>query len=458
MATFKKEIITLCFTSVCCGFIFGFAKPAHAELDERDRIQRPEIAFCEKNFPLTKKDKRYNQCLEAFKANSFGDRQFQLGILFLQDDVTRGREFLTEAAKHGSAEAMYALAQSYEIDEEFSSDPSLVIYWYRCAAEHGHALAQARLADIYYYGQGVPRNFRMAFRWYYRAAHNNIPESQFALAKCYEKGEGTHQDFQKAFEWYLRSAEQGNVAAFVRLGDLFYYAEFGRQDYPQAAMWYKKAAEFGDAYAQFQYGAMLASGIGVKQHDKQAFFWLGESADQDYMPAQSLLGRLWFSTHKKENFHKAYKLLQRASFKGDSLSSLTLGRMYRRGDWVKQDFRESAYYFQRAMPGEGQVQAEALLGLSYHQGLGKPKNYHLAAICYTKAARQGNVLAQFNLSTLYAEGKGVERSLVKAYAWATAAASSGLQSAIEARRLIGNQLTFNQLDEAQKLAVQFTRN
>ncbi|OJV96148.1 MAG: hypothetical protein BGO43_04675 [Gammaproteobacteria bacterium 39-13] len=451
----RKGICKLFLSTISCSFLFSFAENAFADLDD---APPPEVIFCQKHFPMGYKDKLYQQCITAYRTPSYAERQYQLGLLFLMLDLIKGRQYLTEAAQLGSADAMYALAQSYEIDDERRLDESLVLYWYKCAAEHGHSLAQARLAEIYYYGQGVAINHKIAFRWYYQAAHRDIPESQFGLARCYEKGEGVAQNYPKAFEWYLKSAEHGNVQAYIRLGDMFYFSEFGKQDYPQAAMWYKKAAEFGDPYAEFQYGAMLASGTGVPQNDKKAFYWLEESAQQDFTPAQSLLGRLWYATKRKENYEKAYKWLQRASFKGDSLASLTLGKMYRQGRGVSRNFRESAYYFQKAMPGPGTTQAEALIGLSYHQGLGKPKNYRLAAMCYTKAAMQGNIMAQFNLSTLYAQGKGVEKSLVKAYAWADIAANSGLHSAIEARRLLSYQLTYNELDEAQKLAARLSRN
>jgi hypothetical protein len=45
---------------------------------------------------------------------------------------------------------------------------------------------------------------------------------------------------------------------------------------------------------------------------------------------------------------------------------------------------------------------------------------------------------------------------VKAYAWASLAADTGLKPAIEARRLIGNYLTVNQLANAQRLSAQLS--
>ncbi len=435
-------VLTTILSIYYCPSLFASPKPPPLPITES--------VLCTRYFLPDQKDKRFEACIIA--ENQLGtERLLQLGTLLLPIELQAGREFLTQAAMQGNREAMYALAQSYEVYSQGKPDTVMILQWYERAAKANHALAQARLGDIYFYGEYTPRNLKKAFYWYECAGNQGVPESQFAVGRCYERGEGVAQNYPLAFEWYMRAASNGYFLAFDKLGDIFYYTEFGRQDYEQAAMWYKKAALLGDPCAEFQIGAMFTSATGLKHNSKQGFYWLEQSALQDFTPAQSLYGRLLYTTNNKNNLGKARMWLQRAAHKGDPEASFTLGKMYRLGDGVPQNFRQAALYFQQAANG-GNVQAQAMLGMFYHQGLGVPKNYVLAAKWYKKAGHHGSASAQFNLSTLYSQGRGVEQNDVKAYAWADLAADTGLESATQARMLIGNWLTENEFKRAQKLA------
>ena len=58
--------------------------------------------------------------------------------------------------------------------------------------------------------------------------------------------------------------------------------------------------------------------------------------------------------------------------------------------------------------------AQALLGRTYQEGLGRAVDYKRAAEWYGKAAAQGHRAAQFSLGNLYLEGDGVPKDQVKA--------------------------------------------
>ncbi|MBS0287914.1 MAG: sel1 repeat family protein [Proteobacteria bacterium] len=444
MISGKKIATLLCLKS---AYIVIMLIPLYCYAQE----QIVSSSLCLRYFLPKQADRQYEDCVDAENEPNPALREYKLGTLLLPQELNQGRQFLKASSAHGNRDAMYALAQSYEVYKQKNYDTHESIYWYQKAAELNNPLAQARLGDIYFNGQGVTQNYTKAFHWYLRAANQGVPESQFSVAECYEKGRGVQQNYQLAFEWYIKAAEHGNVSAFGKLGDIFYYSEYGKQDYEQAAMWYKKAALLGSACAQYQLGAMFTSATGLSHNSKAGFYWLEQSAIQNFSPAQSLLGRLLMSTHEKYNFNQAHTWLQKAAQNGDAQASLTLGKMYRYGDGVPQDFKQAAKYFHQAALG-GSVQGQAYLGMCYQQGLGMPKNYALAAKWYQQAAKQGNAQAQFNLSTLYQEGKGVNKDGILAYAWADVAAASGLESATEARRLIGNWLTYNELRRAQMLA------
>jgi len=57
------------------------------------------------------------------------------------------------------------------------------------------------------------------------------------------------------------------------------------------------------------------------------------------------------------------------------------------------------------------------------------KNLENAVYCYTKAAEQGEAIAQYNLGRCYTNGGGVEKDLQKAVYWYTKAAEQGYEDA-----------------------------
>lgn len=59
-----------------------------------------------------------------------------------------------------------------------------------------------------------------------------------------------------------------------------------------AAEWYKKSAQAGDAESQYWLGVMYLDGSGITEDDDEALYWIGQSAAQNYPPAEKLLDHL----------------------------------------------------------------------------------------------------------------------------------------------------------------------
>jgi len=353
------------------------------------------------------------QCVQELRTLRDADKLYRIGCVLLTSKPKDAREWLKAASELGHTEAAFVLAQSYEQSGQMSQ----AWIWYEEAANRWHMMAQVRLAERYHYGQGTP------------------------------------VDMPQALFWYSHAGNQGYLPAQILLGDEYFTGAHCEQNFSLAAYWYALAAKQGDAHAAFHYGSMLASGNGVDYNESEAIKWLTIAAHADNLEAQSLLGRIFY---KNRRFGEALCWLKKAAAQGDVYSMTTLARMYRYGHGVSQDFRQAASYLERAAMC-GHTAAQAMLGLYYNQGIGVPKNYQFAIKWYEQAARKGNALAQFNLSTLYFNGKGTEVDLVQAYAWASLAADSGLHSAIEARRLLSNQMTHPEVLRAQCLASQLVR-
>ena len=75
----------------------------------------------------------------------------------------------------------------------------------------------------------------------------------------------------------------------------------------------------------------------------------------------------------------------------------------------------------------------------------------------SKAAEQGNPVAQFDLGVMYANGKGVVQNYVEAYKWLTLAALRGKQDAVYFQDLLKRKMSVQQIIEAEKLVKEFKR-
>jgi len=71
---------------------------------------------------------------------------------------------------------------------------------------------------------------------------------------------------------------------------------------------------------------------------------------------------------------------------------------------------------------------------------------------YRKAAQQGDAEAQFNFGSMFANGKGVSKNYVEAYAWWSTAVAQGDENAKKNKDIIKGLMTPAQIAEAQKLS------
>ena len=70
---------------------------------------------------------------------------------------------------------------------------------------------------------------------------------------------------------------------------------------------------------------------------------------------------------------------------------------------------------------------------------------------YRKAAEQGNAYGQHNLGWMYANGEGVPKGNVTAYAWYNLAAANGNASAKRNKPFLGKKMTPALIAKAEEL-------
>jgi len=111
----------------------------------------------------------------------------------------------------------------------------------------------------------------------------------------------------------------------------------------------------------------------------------------------------------------------------------------------------------RERAANGDPDAQFTLGKNYEAGRGGlKKDYAEAALWYRKSADQGNVYAQASLGILYRAGKGLSRDNVQAEVWfliaADRAPAGDRDTIVEMRDSVAAHLTPPQLTEARRLA------
>jgi TPR repeat protein len=106
---------------------------------------------------------------------------------------------------------------------------------------------------------------------------------------------------------------------------------------------------------------------------------------------------------------------------------------------------------------EGDADAQFNLGQIYRKGEGVPQDYKEAVKWFKKATEHGYTGGgiQIVLATMYHEGKGVPKDNVTAYMWLNLAALQGNKLAVEMINIIGEEMTKEQIAEAQRLSREF---
>ena len=146
-----------------------------------------------------------------------------------------------------------------------------------------------------------------------------------------------------------------------------------------------------------------------------------------------------------------FLLIKDSAEQGDADAQCGLGIKYASGNGVPEDDAEAAKWYRKAAE-QGQAEAQVNLGSMYANGYGVPKDDTEAVKWYRKAAEQGLAEAQYGLGRAYGTGDGVPQDFVYAYKWFNLAAAKGNEGAMSGKEIVVENMTREQIAEAQKLS------
>jgi TPR repeat protein/transglutaminase-like putative cysteine protease len=365
----------------------------------------------------------------------------------------QGIDSLRRAASLGEAVAQNKLGRLYASGGQgLTQDYTQALGWYRKAAEQNLAEAQFNLGGMFYRGLGTPQAYETALLWFRKAANQNFAAAQYFLGLMYVRGQGVAADDAQALAWYQKSAAGGYSLAEYDLALFYQSGTVVPQDAATARMWYRKAADQGLSFAQSRLAIQYVQGDGVPRDYAQALSWFQKAADQGEPIAQNGLGWLYEKgLGVPKDATAAVQWYRKAADQSNSLAQSNLGRMMYFGQGVPKDHSAAMALWEKAAT-RGESGAQYLLGLTHEVGEDTPRDMLVAASWYRKAAEQGLSSAQNSLGLLYRSGSGVPHDLVQAHMWFNLAATHGDQQAAQNREAVANDMTAQQIADAQKLA------
>ena len=105
--------------------------------------------------------------------------------------------------------------------------------------------------------------------------------------------------------------------------------------------------------------------------------------------------------------------IRKAAEQGDVNAQCNLGKMYRCGEGVPQDYAEAVHWYRKAAK-QGLADAQFWLGVMYRLGMGVLLDNKEAFKWFCKAAEQGQAAAYNRLGHIYKHGDGVPKDIAEA--------------------------------------------
>ena len=115
------------------------------------------------------------------------------------------------------------------------------------------------------------------------------------------------------------------------------------------------------------------------------------------------------------NYSEAYQLFQEAAENNETDAYYYLGTMNYYGQGVPKNREEALIWLNKSVESDNSS-AIATIGQIYFEDDGT-KDYDKALAIFNEAAKQGNLIAEFYLGVMYAEGLGVEQNYSTAFMW-----------------------------------------
>lgn len=267
-------------------------------------------------------------------------------------EMARWRQKL---ADQGDVRAKYLLGDMYAKGIGVPQDKAKALYWFRSAADQEYDSAQFMLGDMYAAGDGVPQDKAEAACWYRKAAEQKNVRAQWRLGNMYAAGEGVPQDKAEAAAWLRKAAEWNNRAQW-QLGVMYAAGDGVPQDTKTALDWLRSAVEHGIGYE----GLVYFSAQGEPKDKSRAINWLREFVKTRDRDDTRLYSDILYSGNSDmaQNMAEAVDWLRKTAEQGFVEAQYILGRMYADASEPPDTAEAIRWYRMAAEQGHHDAQVE----------------------------------------------------------------------------------------------------
>ncbi len=290
--------------------------------------------------------------------------------------------------------------------------------------------------------------FEEAYQYAKQSADSGDPRGQFGVGFAYYSGIIVKQDYQAAADYFQKSADKGSSIASTYLGFMYEKGLGVKRDYPTALSYFQKAADSGYPNALAHLGEMYYAGYGVEKNPEKALQLVTQAADKQDPYGEFWLGHAlyigWGGAVK--DYARAEALFKSSARRGITIADSFLGLYYSSGIAAPPDYERALKHLRQA-DSKSEFLSKHILGTFYFNGTGVDIDYAVAKKYFLESFRLGFGNAGAEICVMYVMGRGVQKDLVKAYAWMEAAAAkSGVvhPATIDLRNRLNAALTPDQ--------------
>ncbi|KAK3393598.1 hypothetical protein B0H63DRAFT_458582 [Podospora didyma] len=338
----------------------------------------------------------------------------------LSGPLHHATKLLEESSRQNNSDALYILAElnfygNYSHPKNFKA---AFVHYQKLALLNGNASALNMLGLMYSTGVGgaVQQDQARALLYYTFAANQGHTRAEMAVAYRHFAGIGTPKSCDTAVKYYKRVADKsiawyrsGPPGGMGWISQAFRIADESGGVYGEGASVSSagqnaiKAHPNSDAYASIE-DIIEYLDLMSQKGDFKASFNLGRIyyEGQRGLPKNFDLARKYFFavTQKFWRNNRQVENFKQGLDKTASKAAGYIGRMYMRGEGVKQNFKHANFWFERG--GEfGDAQSHYGLGLLHLHGYGIKKNVVKATSLFKAAADQDFSAAQVQFGSLY---------------------------------------------------------
>ncbi len=265
------------------------------------------------------------------------------------------------------------------------------------------------LGLLNFYGYYPKQDYKTAFKYFKVAWEGLYPDAIYMLGRCYEEGKGIDKNPLHAFKLYEAAAKSESIEAALKVAKFYEQGTVIEKSLPKAIEIYVGLTKKNIAYAMYKIGVFYLTGEGLKKSMTNAYSWLNKALASGSIEAMNYFRYL--GSKSKTDIRSTEEML------------LT-GQAF----MEREEYEEAIPYFEIAAK-EKSLKAVFILSDLYKQGKGVEKSLEKAF----------NILLQFKdldepelylkIAKKYEMGEGIDSSYIKASKFYELAAAKGSERA-----------------------------